>query len=336
MRGNSVLRHPFWAAHFITLALALGPVHAELGPASDILDVYRIGSRQAVDGVRSGMGEAVVRITQFRAGNVCLDIERNYILAFADKKMRASITERFLSNASLGDAGKALLIPAGTVRERRVFVDGDQVTMLEGGRAVIGNGCVRHSQAEIWRDECVGYFGRSSARGTSTVGHGLIDLGAVEKTFVGGYYVGARTTVCEPEVIDGRPCTRVDLLARGDHKRGIADRLMRYWFDRERGFVTPRVQAYYEGGPYTSRFMSHECVSEYRESVGGFWCPRKTITCRYALDSAGNAYKSEEVTITYADGFQFNCLPPGSALTLALPAGTKVYDENLDAVYTVP
>jgi len=62
------------------------------------------------------------------------------------------------------------------------------------------------------------------------------------------------------------------------------------------------------------------------------WGPAQFTLTDYGADGLAN----KMTTLTYGADFQINVPISEDELTLKLPSGVSVYDEVLDATYTVP
>ncbi|MHB9038246.1 MAG: hypothetical protein ACYC64_16440 [Armatimonadota bacterium] len=104
------------------------------------------------------------------------------------------------------------------------------------------------------------------------------------------------------------------------------------WVDIENGFTVPRCEVQVISRNTGGVVARQEYVTQIRNYGADTWGPAEYTLTDYGAD--GLTKKS--TTLTYGTDFQINVPISEDSLTLKLASGLEVYDESLDAQYTIP
>lgn len=133
-------------------------------------------------------------------------------------------------------------------------------------------------------------------------------------------------TVSGVEEINGRLCHVID--AEWERRQATA----RIWICVEMGFRPLKMEIAFEDG----RKRVFE-VEEMKEILPGVWYPLSAVQTVYVNDPASgeNVLQSDVRFEADADSIDVNLGVDSDAFTFEFPAGTEVYDANVDRVLTV-
>ena len=296
----------------------------------DLLAVVKAGSRNARSVVASGRGKVSVRCWKLRGGDSVSETQSVLCVAFAGDAYRLSVDDEVVRD---DPAPGRVRVKAGTKSHQELAIRGYKVTELrERRRATLGDASRSGTRAE---GLFYSYMSDIGLLDLTASGNGIVDIECLERSSSQPTYASVTTRVVGREPVGGAECILVETAARAS-AYGTADRVVQMWVDPAKGFVMPRVRAYYEGGPFRERTLSHETTAEFSEHAPDVWYPAHVTRDYYRTDGQGKPCKYRAVEITYAPDFALNARLSQAELSLELPSGTRVYDEVLDAQYTAP
>lgn len=308
-----------------------------IGADDDALQLIVTGTREAVYAIKSGKGNLTEHQWAWRSDGSAVEAETEYTVAFSGSAFKLVAHRTYIKNepqVGLSEERKKLLFEPGEARDFAFAFDGQTAMLYEPsseltGRAVKGS---KDSQT------LVGNQLRSLSRLVSLNGHGFYAIDApmpdssVQDLSDSGPVIKGR------EVLDGDECVIVERVQKFKLTDGEqAVRTFLYWVNPSKGYSIPKAQRWIEGGIYKEKTLIREELTAFRMYQGGLWGPARWTMTQYTLDtSSGKARKSHQIDIKYSSDFQLNPSLTQADLTLTLPSGTKVYDEDIDAQYTVP
>jgi hypothetical protein len=327
-------------AIYIIVALLLGPaVFAVFAstclnkaalteePNQDLLPVILEGTKTAVSSISSGAGKVVVHDWYRRESGELLETETTYTVAFSGDKLKASGNTRYEQNQlkAQGEPGLRSMLP-GTEVEKILAYDGEKIIVFMPTKRTATIGDAKSSVAHELRN-CRFLVG--------IPGHGLVDMSKdaylpddtrSDPRIVGRETIGGDECVVV-EVVDNKP------LSSG----GQVKHTSWCWVNPSRGYMVVRTRAWAEGGSFKSKTLVAETVTDVRPYSVGIWGPAQHVSEQYRLKSdSEESYLAVRTTTTYDSDYQLNSPVSSNDLRIGLPSGTKVYDEVLQARYTVP
>lgn len=227
-----------------------------------------------------------------------------------------------------------MAVPPGTERERLKASDGQTVISYLPGekRAEImdaapatGDG---YASVLAFQDDVIPML------------RGVVDIANIEKHIwhVSGYEMQSPRIVGREDV-GGDSCIVVEIvwIKPADASHSSLTNTHQFWVAPDKGFTVPRIRVWQEGGLFWEKTLVAATDVDMRQYPGGVWGPAKVTADEYGISQAtGSVYHQMHKVITYDPGFQFGLSVANEELQLTLPSGTKVYDQLMDANYTMP
>lgn len=323
-------------ALLILAALAVWQIVGSLPRAlaqsnEDYLPIVSEGCRSAAAAVSSGAGKVTVELWHKQRDGSIQEVEDTYWVEFAGDRFNLSKESVVLKNEPKPGttAIDPWVFPVGTKTRTKSVFDGQRFTSLELDK---NEATIASSDSSRVDANTIDYY--SCVR---MIGHGLMKLDFyAEKE-------GPGVTNCISPHITGRvnlngdDCITVEMAST--HTRDGGNNAIvttKLWIAPDKGFAVPRVQTWVEGGESKEKSLAIEVSTELRQYAEGIWGPSKCVFESYTITKTGSVEKTLKRVTTYDRDFQINVPVPDSAFVLALPSGTKVHDEVLDATYTVP
>jgi len=135
------------------------------------------------------------------------------------------------------------------------------------------------------------------------------------------------------ETIEGDECIVVDVAVTVSVPGGDnAVSTVRKWVDLDKGYTIVRTRIWQEREVDAARTLISESSTTVRQYGDDVWGPDTFTWQQYDLE--GDV--THRGTTAYGPDFQLNVPVSDNELALALPSGTKVYNELIDVQYTVP
>lgn len=313
------------------LSRALASALASSDEGGNMLEVVLEGCRLATEGIHTGEGKLTVRRWLKKPDGGELETATRYDVVFAGDRFRVVADQAFVKNeAGTGTDPEHLQRPDSSVREE-VAYDGQKLVVFrpDKGSAVIAASHTR-TGVRAFSDY------RSKVVAMLLPGHDPVhmddySLRAPETTNLPARLAGI-------EEVGGSECLIVEKALSYPVRAGSPERMTEtYWFwvDPERDFRVSRVRHWIEGGLAKTKTLFTEVNADLAQYRDGVWLPSKVTRTSYGLvPGSGDTYVKMQQVTTVDPGFKFNGPVSGDQFALALPAGTKVYDELLDARYT--
>ena len=300
---------------------------------SDLLELVQAGCHQAVANATSGKGNVTVRQSVMTSpdGQV-YETETAYKLAFDQNNWRLSTNTTTLRNDQRPDIDPKLMRPVGNIVQMEISVKNADVTLLEKednrSRATKG------SSTSKTASRLLSTMVSDVQPGVGRLGKGLVDIGRLGTNEV-PLFSKVTMRVIGREVVAGSECIVVEEEALPSSSDRPTSTTL-FWVDPQKGYAVPKVQVFVEGGPFSERTLVEEENAQLKEYKPGIWYPTKITADHYSTKDPAKHFKKSTKVITYDPQFQINVPVDAEDLSLVLPSGTSVYDENLDASYKVP
>lgn len=309
--------------------------HAEAD--ADLLELVKVGCRQAVTAVSSGKGMVTVHHFHVTAPDgPVYETETTYNLAFAGDRYRLSTRTTVLRNDQRPGVDAALMRPVGSVAEMEIAVEGDDVTWLEkrGTQNLATRDCSTSAKAKLLLDTAVSDVQPGIRPGGARLGKGLIDIGKLRTAEI-PLFSHVSMKVIGRETIDGSECIVVQEEAIPSSSDRPTSTFV-FWVDPQKGYAIPKMRAFVQGGGFAEPTLVLEETVQLKEYKPGIWYPARVTQDLYSTKDPAKHYKDLSKVITYDPNFQVN-VPVGEAeLSLDLPSGTTVHDKILGTTYMVP
>jgi len=255
-----------------------------------------------------------------------LETETLYGVVYDGTKLKITVDTTYIRNDTTTTDPGGTPIPPGTVMSKQLAFDGEKVVEYwpSENRATIAD-----------LDSVIGSQ-LTSIRGTiEGISPGVPDL-------LGWQTFSPRYTRRDPavvgrELLDGEECIVVEVTHLWTNADGQEITWYhRYWIAPHMGFTALQAEHGYRGGRYGDGVVSVQKQAEARQYSDGLWGLSRIWSQQYSLNESAIPHLDSETVVTVADDYQLNAPVTDEMLTIHLPSGTKVYNELIDAEYTVP
>lgn len=294
--------------------------------AQDLLGAVLLGCGEARSRVSSGVGSMTEYEWRLDGDRKLLEVEKEHLVVFSGDRCRVRTDTVLLTNdRALPDEPHMVPVPLGIVRTEESAYDGESLVMYsrEQESATIAEG--PGSNLDWLR-----FLVKMMAAGGPDPARAALGPPTHERR---GPVVKGR------QVADGVECVVVETVYAHTPEVGdgvwLADT---FWISPEMGFAAVRMETRYFGGKFGAEGMLATAVTaQPRQCDSGDWRLSRMEAEQYALDAeSGGTYLRSRTLVALADGFQINVPVTEAQLSIKLPSGTKVYNELIDAEYTVP
>lgn len=290
------------------------------------------GCRQAVASVKTGKGPIVVEKNVRKSDGGLLFTKTTYDLLFTGEHFKLSSRTECLANSVPKGQNAEFAVKPGEINEYCLAYDHTKITKL---LPILNEGIVSNASYPTGKQEIVAYEDE-----LASPLYGLVDIGTLSKRLSsdGLFTLDAPPLIVGSETLDGDECMIVEFtLSRHSKDDTVLAEIWRFWVNPYKGYSVPLVRKWKQGGIYSKKILVEEIKTNLKESNTDIWVPTKIVHDSYRLDTqTREPYLKQAKTITYGSNFCFNVPVSEEDLNLNLRSGTKVYDELLDAEYTVP
>ena len=302
-----------------------GPTAGIAEDNGSLLAAVRLGCETARSRISTRVGAISMRESFWKGDEKWLETETVYRVVSEGTKVRVTADTTYIRNDwTTTDPGGVPIAP-GTVMSKQLAFDGEKVVEYwpaENRAAIAGP------------ESAIGSELRSITRIIEETFPGAPDL---DMEMPAPRYTTRGPAVVGREVVDGEECVVVELV----HVRVNSDGqeiswYHRYWIAPDMGFTALKAEFGYRGGRYGDGVVMVETEAEPRQYSNGLWGLSRIRARRYRLDESDTRDLEIETVVTVADDYQLNAPVTDEMLTIKLPSGTKVYNELIDAEYTVP
>jgi len=295
--------------------------------AEELLEVVLVGCETAASAVSTSAGKVTVHQWYWRPSGEVLETDSVYTIVCGGDRLKIVKEVSYMENQVTPREPNPDFRPfgPGTVLRQQVAYDGEKVTSYDPAqrRAVIAG-----------PDSAIGDELRSMKLAVYAPGHGVPDLdpgsSSPGHTMSGPYVVGR-------EVVNGDECIVVEFVAtRTDAHGDEMKHYKRTWINPQRGFTISKSEGSHRGGVFGEGVLLSQLevdTRQYSDSLWGISAARHEV---YALDDSGRRYLQLRTITTFAEDYKLNAPVTEEMLAIELPSGTAVYNELIDAEYTVP
>jgi len=305
------------------LSAGVEPVGAE--EAEELLAAVRLASDAAASRVSRSAGTVRVHEWIWRATGEVLETETVYAVALAGEKFKAAVTTTYVTNEWTPAHPGAGFNAPGTVQRGEIAYDGEKITSYEPDR----------NRAEISRLESdAGRQLKLTRVVVMSPGHGVPEL---KQVALPPGYEWDEPRVVGREVVDGEECIVYNSSYTGSGSDGAEVTYYNVmWLNPQRACTLSKGESGIRAGRFGEGVLLTQAETETRQYAEGLWGVREVRQTQYALDDSGTRYRQRYAVTTFAEDYQLKAPVTEEMLTIDVPSGTKVYDELIDAEYTVP
>ncbi len=307
----------------IGLASGLQPVGAE--EAEDVLAAVRLGCETTTARVSTSAGVVTVHEWNWRSNGELLETETLYTVASEGERFKAAVDTRYIRNEWTPPDPDLRVNAPGTVQRQEIAYDGEKITSYEPDR----------NRAEIsGLDSDGGRLLRTVKLMALSPGHAVPRLPTSSPSPEGvnrGPHVVAR------DILNGDECIVVESVRTATAADGTQQEYYsRFWVMPQKGFSVARSETEARGGMFGEGTLLSQAEIDTREYADALWGISEVRHEEYRLQDSGRPYLKSRTITAFADEYQLNGPVTKEMLTIDLPSGTKVYNELIDAEYTVP
>jgi hypothetical protein len=294
----------------------------------DLLDMTLLGCQTAASLVSTSSGRVTVHEWYWRANGQVLETVADYTVASKGDKFKVLAEVGFANNEltpTVSDPGLKP-IPSRTVTRRELAYDGERVVSYKPAQ---------HRALVASTDSNAGRDLRALKLQVLHPGNGVPTLSALSPL---PNYTRNGPCAVGWELVDGDECVVVEYTDVGTGAGGAEVRYRnRFWIDPEKGFTLPKSEAWVQGGAFGQQeILLAQSQCQVRQYDVDLWGVSVAQSEQYALDSLGKWYLQRRTIITFASDYRLNTPVSDDMLAIALPSGTKVYNELLDEQSTAP
>ena len=290
-----------------------------------LLNAVRTGCEAAASAVQSGVGVITIHDTMWQENGARRDTEATYQLVQRGERVRVRFETRTIADEwdapDLNEGGRV----TSSASRWSLGSDGEAITYYEpeSKRATVGD-----------RSSAFARLLESALTITHAPGHAIpasvFDPDEWSEWASPPHVLGRET-------VNGEECVVVQVTRERVLDTGTYARTYKYWIDPSRGFGLVRFENHLREAPSEESILMARFDIDTVPCGDGLW----RISCwrqdGYSISrDTGNRYLSSRSTVTYSDDYQLNAPVTEEMLTIALPSGTRVHDEGIDAHYTVP
>lgn len=282
------------------------------------------GAKMAAERVATYKGTIKTQLSLRTSDGGLTQNQSNIALAYSKGMFRIDSETTFDKNErGPGNKWSDPLYPPGKRIAQSVSFDGNCARSLTRNDGITGG-----RGTAVWRSAIKQYDA------LSPLSNGLYDLdkmlAAPADAKTSGPQVVAR------EVVDGDDCIVVESAWKHGISGEFSDRI-RVWVNPSKGYTMPLIRCWAAGGIYKHETLIAEKTSQFRQYTGDVWCPTQVVHDEYRLDEkTGATERILHKSFSYDPAFAVNVPVGDKELGLGFPSGTKVSDQDLDAVYVVP
>ncbi len=294
--------------------------------AQALLDAVRTGCEAAASAIHSGVGVITFRETEWHENGARRETEATCHLVQRGDSVRVLWERRSIADEwGTPDLNTAESI-ASSVSTWCLGSDGEVVTYYEPDtkRAYVQD-----------RSSTFASLLQSVLTITHAPGHAIPASVFDPQTWSGRNIIGPR--VVGRETLDGQECIVCEATEERVRDKGTLTRTYKYWINPNRGFSLVRFESHVRLAPSEESVLITRADIETSPCPDGLWRISSWRQDQYTISpTTGEPYLNARSTVTYSDDYQLNAPVTDDMLTIALPSGTKVHNELIDAEYTVP
>ena len=302
-----------------------GPTAGIAEDSGSLLAAVRLGCETARSRISTRVGAITVHDSFWKGDKKWLETETVYGVVSEGTKVRATTDKTYIRNETTTTDPGGVPIAPGTVMTTQLAFDGEKVVEYwpaENRAAIAGPESAIGSELKLI---------------TATIEDILPGVPDLDMEIPSPRYTTRGPSVVGREVVDGEDCVVVELAhVRVDSDGQEIAWYHRYWIAPDMGFIALKTEVGHRGGWFGDGMVSVERKAEPRQYSNGLWGVSRIWAQRYRLDESGTRDLEIETVVTVADDYQLNAPVTEEMLKVQLPSGTKVYNELIDAHYTVP
>lgn len=306
----------------------------------DKLPILIQGCANAVSSLEHGKGKVIVHSTYIGEDGNVTETESENDVTFFGSKFKISAHKTYLENEPREGSDPKLLLAPGAVRSQQISCDGQRIILLKATEgALVGGVKMKKMDEAVISDAGVGEGFSAVAdikRDIAVVGHGVWDLAKMKNVwrFLEDYTMSGPRIVGR-ETLDGDECFVVEVVYTAENRDDT--KTVWLWIDPQKGHTVPLMRMWMQGGILKEKTLYQERTTKIRQYSDGVWGPAEGTFDEYVPNwKKGGVYKHWHCVTTYDPDFRFDLKPSDEDMSLKLPSGTRVFDENLDASYTAP
>ena len=297
--------------------------------AAALLASLRQGCDLAAAAVHSGVGTLTVHAWAWRPNGDKRETETTYSVASQGDRFKAVSETRYVEDEWAPAVSQTNTATAPTARREEIAFNGETITFYEPdeGNAIIGDAASPH----------LGKLLQSVRLYTRSPGH-AVPVGVLDLKPASEACLPAEPRVLGRDLIDGEECVVCEASAqvRGTTSGSVTS-ISRYWINPARGYSLVKAETYMQQALSLPPDLLSSVEVDTVPAADTLWRISSWRQDVYAVDfQTSRPYLSLRSTASFADDYQLNAPVTEDMLTINLPSGTKVYNELIDAQYTVP
>lgn len=293
----------------------------------DTMDVLLAGMRHAASSIRSGRGTVIEELSLKSKNGEALESKTSYTVVFLGDKFKISSEDKYRTSS------------AGVINHPE---DQPSHEAIRGVIAYDGERAIHYKPLE--RRASVGDVTSPTGRQAialyntriNMLWNGVYSIEAAAMLPKKYNVVSHKPTVIGRETVNGDDCILLELGSTTEFPTGPREGKGKVWVCPSKGFTVPRMQGYGFVGASDNMKLIFETNAEMRRYDSDLWGPAKAVRVQYGLDADGQYGQVLRQTIIYDTNFELNVPVNEDELKLTIPSGTEVFEELLDALYTVP
>jgi hypothetical protein len=309
------------------LTFCMGPTSRADAPsgasAEALLAAVRAGCEAARSEVSTRVGTITIRESSWEGDRERLVTETTYQVVTDGAREKVSEAITYLVNDAVPPDPTLAVNVAGTTTTKQVASDGERFTVYRpGAKSAIVCGL----------DSALASDARSIRQTIEEVSPGVPDLNRAPAS---PRYVRRGPVIVGREEVRGEDCVVVEVCdVRVDANGDEISSYQRFWIAPQQGFVALKAEAGSRGGRYGEGVVFAQTEAEATQYPDGTWGLGRLRAQQYSLEGPPNL--ETQIVVTMADDYRLNAPVTEEMLKVQLPSGTKVYNELIEAEYTVP